>query len=157
MTTTNDDQPTTDAPGGRAPDPHGARVRSTTEAIELVARLVGTAHRRQWWLLMLDDEGRVAPVLPRVEMPRRFGEGEAERLAGLLAHLLDAGPPRLVVVWERPDVEDAAALIGPSLLHAALARRRRELLTQVVVQPGARVSAWEPGTTTVGGPAASAR
>ena len=35
MTTTNDDQPTTEAPGGRALDPHEARVRSTTEAIEL--------------------------------------------------------------------------------------------------------------------------
>lgn len=147
MTTTRETQPT--------PDQHyrpelldqidrDAPIRTPSDALELAARMVQTAHTRQWWLLMLDEDGRVVPVIPQIEMPRRFGERDAEDAAAVLGQLRIDGCADIVLVWEQPDADDVDELPGPSLLHAALARRRQDLLAQVLVLPDFRVRIWEP-------------
>lgn len=123
---------------------HTAPVRTPADVLEVAARLVQTAHKRQWWLFLLDENGRVAPVVPQLEMPRRFGEREAEQVAALLSTLLQQGCTELAIVWEQPGIGDADELIGPSLLHAALTRLGRPPLAQVVVLSEFRVRLWEP-------------
>jgi hypothetical protein len=118
-------------------------VLTDADAHDRVNRLVQTAYVDRWWLLLLDEEGRQLPTLPQIEMPPRFGEAEAEQLAGFLEHLsrqLDAS--RLVLVWELPRTDPATAATRASTLAAAVARLGLTVPTQVVVRRGGRVEVW---------------
>ncbi|PWD50365.1 hypothetical protein C8046_06555 [Serinibacter arcticus] len=116
--------------------------------LDRVGALVQTAYRRQWWLLLLDDEGAQLPVLPQVEMPPHLGEMQVERLAEALVELLHDGVG-LVLVWEEPslpELTDLEDLPGPSMVAAAVARTGHALRAQVVVRRGHRVALWTPPT-----------
>ncbi|WP_135848460.1 hypothetical protein [Serinibacter arcticus] len=74
-------------------------VLTDADAQDRVRRLVQTAFVDRWWLLLLDSGGRQLPALPQIEMPPRFGEAEAEQLAGFVEHLADQlDAPRSVLV-----------------------------------------------------------
>lgn len=144
MTTTNEPQTDDYNPALLDGIDRDAPISTPADLVELAARLIQTAHRRAWWLFLLDADGRMAPVLPQLEMPRRFGEREAEHVAEVLAGLLQETCDQIALVWEQPDADDATSEVGPSLLHAGLARLGHELLAQVVVREGFRVALWEP-------------
>lgn len=149
MTTTNEPQTDTYNPALLAGIDTDVPLLTAADVVELAARLVQTAHRRQWWLLLLDADGHLTPAFPKLEMPRRFGEREADRIAEVLAGLLVETRGQLALVWEDPDADDAASEVGPSLLHAAMTRLGGELLAQVVVRRDFRVAAWEPPTSVI--------
>lgn len=120
-------------------------VLTDADAHDRVSRLVQTAYVDRWWLLLLDEDGRQLPALPQIEMPPRFGEAEAEQMAGFLDHLArDLDAPRLVLVWELPRADPATAATRASMLAAAVARQGLPVPTQVLVRRGGRVEVW-PG------------
>lgn len=120
-----------------------APLPDATAVLDRVTRLVQNAYRAQWWFLLLDADGVQLPTVPQVEMPRRFGEAEAERIAEIVDGLLDLADA-IALVWELPGEPDPADVIGPSMLQAALVRRGRALMAQVMVLRGQRVVLWEP-------------
>lgn len=149
MTTTHETQPHSDSSYREdilAAFDRTAPVRTPADVLEVAARLVQTAHKRQWWLFLIDENHQVAPVVPQLEMPRTFGEREAGQVAALLATLQEQCSVELAIAWEQPGIEDAEDLIGPSLLHAALSRLGHPPLAQAVVLSEFRVLLWEPPT-----------
>lgn len=131
-------------------------LRDDASIVERVAQFVQTAFVAQWWLLLLDPSGVQEPTIPRIERPHHLGEREVERLGTVLARLAreeSLGQAHSVVlVWELPDPADPAALIGPSMLAATLARTAPGVLrAQVLVRGQHSVSLWEP-TGTKGAP-----
>lgn len=118
-------------------------VLTDADAQDRVRRLVQTAFVDRWWLLLLDAGGLQLPALPQIEMPPRFGEAEAEQLAGFVEHLADQlDAPRSVLVWELPRTDPATAGTRASMLAAAVARRGLPVPTQVLVRRGGRVEVW---------------
>lgn len=127
-------------------------LRDDASIAERVAQFVQTAFVAQWWLLLLDPSGVQEPTIPRIERPHHLGEREVERLGMILARIAreeSLGQPHsIVLVWELPDPADPAALIGPSMLAATLARTAPGVLrAQVLVRGQHRVSIWEPTGT----------
>lgn len=120
-----------------------APLRTPEEALDRVRRLVQTAWVERWWLLLLDSEGRQLPVLPQLEMPYEFGEGEAERLAETLGAITEhVAAASLVVVWELPNERSGTEPPGPSMLAASMTRLGAPVPTQVLVRRGGRVCLW---------------
>jgi hypothetical protein len=83
----------------------------TTDAdlVAMATDLVGTAIRRQTWLLLLDDEQRLAPVVvPMDGVPVDADPRHVATLAARLAELVESVPEAasIVLVWERPGGAD---------------------------------------------------
>ena len=83
----------------------------TTDAdlVAMATDLVGTAIRRQTWLLLLDDEQRLAPVVvPMDGVPVDADPRHIATLAARLAELVESVPEAasIVLVWERPGGAD---------------------------------------------------
>lgn len=91
------------------------------DLFDLLEVLLGTAHRRQLWLIMLDDANRIeGPLMPLEGHPQHpedlcdtddLGEvAHSFALAHRFAMISDlVGATQVILVWERPGGEDLEA------------------------------------------------
>ena len=110
MTTSqsNDQTPAADAPTGPDPTP----VTTIAQARDRVAQLVGSALRRQLWLMLLDRDGVQLPmIIPIEDIPLRPQAGHLTALAVQFAELLDSYAPggSMILTLERPGGPDLTA------------------------------------------------
>ena len=88
-------------------------VTTTGQARERVRELVGHAHSRQLWLMLLDATGRQLPLLiPVAGIPLRPEPGSVQPIAARLGDILSAEAPggSAILTLERPG---PAALTAP--------------------------------------------
>jgi hypothetical protein len=94
------------------PDAHDAallELRTDAELLERVTHLVTHAHRRQLWLMFLDENDRQIPLLTEFEIPKRPRAESAEVLTSLLSRLADrTGASRVAVTLERPGSDEVS-------------------------------------------------
>jgi len=96
-------------------------VTTTGQARERVRELVGHAHSRQLWLMLLDANGRQLPLLiPVAGIPLRPEPGSVQPIAARLGAILSAEAPggSAILTLERP---------GPAALSAPDQAWAREL------------------------------
>lgn len=104
----NDQTPAPDVPTGPDPTP----VTTIAQARDRVAQLVGTALRRQLWLMLLDRDGVQLPmIIPIEDIPLRPQAGHLTALAVQFAELLDSYAPggSMILTLERPGGPDLTA------------------------------------------------
>jgi len=78
-------------------------IRSDQEVLELVGGLVGSAIRRQLWLMLLDPGSRPLPLVLPCAIPRRPRRGDDARFARFVADLVDeCDASAWIVGYERP-------------------------------------------------------
>lgn len=74
--------------------------------LERVSALIGSAYRRQIWMLLLDERDVQLPQLLPMDVPRRARRGELEGYAAFLETVTRlAGAASVVAVLERPGEE----------------------------------------------------
>lgn len=82
-------------------------IRTETAALAILGPLLGTAIRRQLWVMFLDEHDRPLPLIVPMALPPRPGLGAS---AGLGAFLRDVaaseGARGLVVTYERRARQD---------------------------------------------------
>ncbi|RFA23395.1 hypothetical protein [Subtercola boreus] len=79
-------------------------LTTDTQIEDRALRVIGTAARRQLWLMMLDDlHNHVPIVIPLDDLPPVPDRTETDVLVSRLAGILDiADASQLILVWERP-------------------------------------------------------
>ncbi|GAA2748651.1 hypothetical protein [Amnibacterium kyonggiense] len=80
-------------------------IPTDADLLAAAGELVGPAIRRQTWLLTLDDEQRLGPVISRIDdVPVDADPVAIEQLARMLRALTDEidEVASVVLVWERP-------------------------------------------------------
>lgn len=80
-------------------------IPTDADLLAAIHELVGPAIRRQTWLLTLDDEQRLGPVISRIDDvpvdPDPVAVDQLARMLQALCHEIDE-VASVVLVWERP-------------------------------------------------------
>ncbi len=78
-------------------------LKTDAQIHQRVEDLVGTALRRQTWIMYLDSTDKQLPVvMPMMEIPIEVGDDNADILAGSLSEMArDLGATQVMLVWER--------------------------------------------------------
>ncbi len=108
----NADPDNADLAPAAPPGPDQTPVTTIAQAQDRVAQLVGSAIRRQLWLMLLDRDGVQLPVvIPIEDIPLRPQSGHLTELAARFAELLDSYAPggSVILTLERPGGADLTA------------------------------------------------
>jgi hypothetical protein len=80
-------------------------LSTDADLIAMASELIGPAVRRQTWMLVLDEDDRLSPVVvPIGGIPVDADPADIELLGNRLSQVVDGveGAASVVLVWERP-------------------------------------------------------